>query len=101
MKLQAVLIGSGTEEDPFRVDLPTWVMVDVDYGRMEAIVSVPDDVYPLSGDFDVVKVKDSRGVDHDIVIPRRGMADVWHAIEEEKYPQYASRRRVRDVIRVR
>jgi len=101
MKVQAVVIGSGTEEDPYRIDLPTWVMVDIDYSRMEAIVSIPDDVFPMPADFDTVKVKDARGREHEIIVPRGKALDAWKAIEEEKYPAFAQRRHVRDVVRIR
>ena len=99
LKLQAVLVGSGSEEDPFTVPLPTWVMVDVDYERMEAIVAIPEDVYGEAGRWEVRKVTDSRGKEHEIIIPSRDTMDAWQAIEEEKYPHYAARRRIRDVVR--
>jgi len=101
MKIQAMLVGSGTEEDPYRVDLPTWVLVDVDYDRMEAIVSIPDDVFPLPAEFDTITVKDTKGKDHEIIIPKGRAVDAWRAIEEERYPQFAGRRHIRDVVRRR
>lgn len=41
-RLTVPLIGDGTDEDPFRVDLPNYSMVEVDYERKTAIVDVPE-----------------------------------------------------------
>lgn len=45
-RVRCVLIGSGVVDDPFRVKLPRYTMVDVDYAAKVAIVDVPDDCYP-------------------------------------------------------
>ena len=42
-KIKIKLIGSGTEDDPYRVPLPTYRIISVDYKRKYAIVEVPDD----------------------------------------------------------
>jgi len=42
-KVKVRLIGSGTEDDPYRVPLPTYQMVEVDYSLMIAVVLIPDD----------------------------------------------------------
>ena len=36
------LVGRGTPEDPYRVPLPTYRIVEVDYEKRVAIVEVPD-----------------------------------------------------------
>ena len=40
--LRVRLIGSGTDADPFRVNLPTYQMIDVDYAAQLATVEVPE-----------------------------------------------------------
>jgi len=40
-------VGSGTEDDPIRVALPTWRLVDIDYSAKQAVVEIPEtDVLP-------------------------------------------------------
>lgn len=44
IKVKVKLIGKGTEDNPFRVDLPTWTMEgEPDYKKKECCVSIPDD----------------------------------------------------------
>jgi len=45
-RVRVQLVGTGQEGDSYRVNLPTYRIVDVDYGAMRAIVDVPDDCYP-------------------------------------------------------
>lgn len=45
-RLRVQLIGTGKVDDPCRAALPTYRMIDVDYGARTAIVDVPDDCYP-------------------------------------------------------
>lgn len=45
-RIHVNLIGSGTEEDPYRVSLPTYNIVDIDYTNKQAIVDVPHEDVP-------------------------------------------------------
>jgi len=45
MRIIVRLIGKGTNDDPYRVPLPTYVIVKVDYKTKTAIVEVPDDYF--------------------------------------------------------
>lgn len=45
-RVRVQLIGTGKVGDTYRVALPTYSVVDVDYGAMRAVVDVPDDCYP-------------------------------------------------------
>lgn len=45
-RVRVQLNGSGKVGDSYRVALPTYTLVDVDYGTKTAIVDVPDDCYP-------------------------------------------------------
>jgi dUTPase len=99
MKLQAIVVGSGAEGDPFTVPLPTWVLVDIDYQGKVAIIDVPDHVYAGDKGFETKKVKDSKGNEHEILVPTRDTIAVWEEIEAEKYPRWARDRRLRDVVR--
>lgn len=45
-RLRMQLIGTGKVGDSYRVALPTYQMIDVDYAGKTAIVDVPDDCYP-------------------------------------------------------
>jgi len=57
------MIGSGTQADPYRVDLPTWqgIEFDTDKGKKPpnawAIVEVPDDEVGPDGKLDKEKIK--------------------------------------------
>jgi hypothetical protein len=99
MKIQAIVVGSGQEGDPFTVPLPTWVMVDIDYNARVAIIDVPEGVYVADKGFETRRVKDSKGIEHEILVPTPDTVAVWEEIEAEKYPQFAKERRLRDVIR--
>ena len=57
-KVKVKMIGKGTEEDPFTVDLPTWQMVgDCDYNTMECEVEIPNDEVDLNGKIDQNKIR--------------------------------------------
>lgn len=45
-KLLVPLIGSGKEGDAYRVDLPSYSMLAIDYDAMTAIVEVPKEDLP-------------------------------------------------------
>jgi hypothetical protein len=101
MKLQAVVVGSGTREDPYTVPLPTWQMIDIDYQAGVAIIEVPEGVYPEAKGFTTRKVRDSQGKEHEILVPTSETLAVWEEVEAEKYPNIASKRALRDVVRGR
>jgi len=42
-KVKVRLIGLGKADDPYRVPLPTYQMVEADYTLMTAVVLIPDD----------------------------------------------------------
>lgn len=48
MFLKVKLIGTGALDDPFRVDLPSWTMVDCDYTNKTAVVDVIEDDLPIN-----------------------------------------------------
>jgi hypothetical protein len=98
MKLRVVVIGTGEEGDPFRAPLPTWTLVDIDYDARVAIIDVPDDVYSRPQRFETIVVTDKKGKQHNILIPHNNDLRVWETVEEDKYPQFARDRRLRDVI---
>ena len=45
VRIKVRLIGSGTPEDPYRVPLPTYTIVEIDYKRKIAVVEVPDELF--------------------------------------------------------
>ena len=45
MRIICKLVGKGTPEEPYRVPLPTYVIIEVDYKTKTAIVEVPDDYF--------------------------------------------------------
>ncbi|RLF98527.1 MAG: hypothetical protein DRN49_05740 [Thaumarchaeota archaeon] len=54
MRILVKLIGSGSEEDPYRIPLPDYTIIEVDYSRKIALVEVPDwyfeEVDPKTGE---------------------------------------------------
>lgn len=50
MRLRARLIGTGDRGDEYRVNLPTYRMLEVDYGQGFAIVEIPDTDHPFGND---------------------------------------------------
>ena len=75
MRLKVKMIGSGTMEDPYRVDLPTWqgIEFDTDKGKVppaaKAVVDVPDDEVDEAGkikrDYIKKKYKGSKWEKHE------------------------------------
>jgi len=63
-RLKVKVIGSGTPDDPYRVDLPTYTMVecDTDKGKKPpnafAIVEVPDDEVDEKGKINRLRLKE-------------------------------------------
>ena len=62
-RLKVHIIGSGTRDDPYTVDLPTWqgIELDTDKGKKPpnawAIVEVPDDECTPDGKLDKKAIK--------------------------------------------
>jgi len=64
-KVRVKVVGSGTREDPLRVNLPTWTMVpgseQPTKGKVEAggtvEVMVPDDYVDAAGKLDKAKIR--------------------------------------------
>jgi len=44
-KVKVPLIGSGTQEDPYTIPLPTFTIISMDYEKKEAVVEVPDEYF--------------------------------------------------------
>ena len=63
-RIRVKMIGSGTDQDPYRVDLPTWsgIEFDTDKGKYppaaKAIVEVPDDEVGSDGKIDKKRIKE-------------------------------------------
>ena len=63
MRIKVRMIGAGTDSDPYRVDLPTWQMIecDTDKGKKPpnawAIVEVPDDEVDGKGKLNRAAIK--------------------------------------------
>jgi len=43
VRVKVRLIGEGTEENPYRVPLPTYQIIEIDYERGRAVILIPDD----------------------------------------------------------
>lgn len=44
MKIKVKMVGKGTDDDPYTVNLPTWAMVgNPDYQKKECYVTIPED----------------------------------------------------------
>jgi len=48
MQIKLRAIGTGTDKDPYRVNVPTWRCIDVDYKNGWMLVEIPDDVHGLT-----------------------------------------------------
>jgi len=44
-KVKIPLAGSGTQEDPYTIPLPTFTIISMDYEKREAIAEVPDEYF--------------------------------------------------------
>ena len=81
-KVKIILIGSGKPEDPYRVPLPTYRMIDVDYINKVATVEVPDEYFTktvVKQDGTVEEIEqDTINVDKLKRMYRR----VWHNYEQ-------------------
>lgn len=45
MRVKVKLIGKGTEDDPYRVPLPTYIILSIDYKTKTAVVELPDEFF--------------------------------------------------------
>jgi hypothetical protein len=50
MVLRVKAIGSGVKHDAYRVNLPSYRLILMDYEDMTALISVPDEVHGLTED---------------------------------------------------
>ena len=92
-RIRVKIIGSGTQADPYRVDLPTWqgIQFDTDRGikppHAFAIVEVPDDEVDARGKIKrgYLKIKYA-GAYHmfEVVLPS-GKLDVWFSLTPSKW----------------
>lgn len=101
MKLQTVVIGSGTPEDPFRCPLPTWTLVDIDYDAMVAVVDVPEHSLPMPKSFKVAIVATKDGRRLEVIVPSATDLSLYDNIAEERYPEWRKGHSVKDIVRGR
>lgn len=52
------IVGTGKEEDPYTVELPTWIMIgEIDHNKEECQVFVPDDEVKTDGTLDQERIR--------------------------------------------
>ena len=94
MKLRVRLIGSGTSEDAFRVNFPTYTMLDCNYDDKWAIVDIPDTEHPFEGDGSkhptVVKETDA---DYVIAVSEQDLK-AWHKHLDARYKEHKGKFKV-------
>lgn len=66
MRVHARLIGDGSTANPFRVNHPVHVLIEVDYATMEAIIEIPDTHVPASLRSLPQVVRNVRGQAHNV-----------------------------------
>lgn len=58
-RVKVKIVGKGTDDDPFNVDLPTWCMIgEVDHNKKECEVYVPDDEVLPTGKLNQAKIRE-------------------------------------------
>lgn len=98
MLLYVVMEGKGTDDDPYRAPLPTWTLRHIDYDKGMMVVDVPDDVYGAPVGFQTRRVTGPEGQVFDVLVPSNKALSEWESMEADRYPQFASRRRLRDIL---
>lgn len=91
MRIRMRLDGSGTRDDPFSVNLPTYTIVTIDAGRRIAIVDVPD--ADLPGD---ARVWSHLAVTQNLTDPTPGRMHGtakgnWHRHLDRRYQEHAGK----------
>lgn len=66
MQFVAKLVGDGSKENPFRVNMPTYTLVDCNYGTGEAVIDVPEIDIPFDPKDKPKKAKNLNGVNHQV-----------------------------------
>lgn len=87
MQVLVKLIGTGTEADPYRVDLPTWSLIALDYAAREALVEVPaTDLPPGLQLRPVARPWLSPGQHQAAALPPAAL-QAWQDLIRDRYPQ--------------
>lgn len=85
------VVGQGTRTDPYRVALPTYNLIDVDYDAGVALVDVPESDLPRD---DVHRAVVSAHRFERVALPAELHAlavDAWHAHLDDRYREHAGR----------
>lgn len=89
--LSLELVGSGTHADPYRVALPSYQMVEVDYDRRVALVELPDADLPPDRVHAAVLAApfwEHHRVPEEL---REAAVAAWHAHLDERYQEHRGR----------
>ncbi len=87
MRLLARLTGSGKDTDPYRVDLPTWSLIALDYAALEAVIDVPETDLPSGlGRHIIPRPWLPGGVAEVVILPPPAL-QAWQQLIRERYPQ--------------
>lgn len=88
-------IGSGTDEDRYRVDLPTYTQVGESKDGTLWTVDVPDADFPDVPSFNDGKPHPAGGFDVDLKRVAVADLDAWHDHLDERYAEHAGKFRPR------
>ncbi len=89
MLIRLKLRGSGTEDDPYSVDLPTYRLIEHDTKKMTAIIEIPDDTpLPVPPGHLVTAIASHTA--HGDVITGISATDraAWHRALDEHYKEH-------------
>lgn len=85
IRVRVNVLGSGTDADPFRIDLPTYIVRAIDYQNLRAVVAVPpDDIADALSPGQIV-ANDDGGGGQGIQVLTPGQRLLWRAILRRRY----------------
>ena len=90
MRLRHTLVGTGSADDPFRVDLPTYTLLHVDYVLKRAVVEVPDSDHPFTQK-ETASLRLATPVGLAVGPLTPAMLKRWHDRLDERYVEHAGR----------
>lgn len=95
MRVRIRMIGAGTTDDPFRVNLPVYNMIDADYATGLATVDIPEKYGPPIAPVPGSEAAPIIGKVPTIVRLSPGELEAWQEKLSKQYPNHPANFRAR------
>jgi hypothetical protein len=91
MRVRVRVVGKGVVGDPFRVELPTYDLIEIDYERRVAVVDIPDTDLPDDAAVRGHLARTQKLSDPDAPTMPSAYKHRWHEHLDDRYREHRGR----------